>query len=73
MWGRARELRVGIPGAVRACAMHLIHEFKVYSLLLLFPRAFKGVLGFESLTRGRVGRLAGGRQKKNVEPLIKLS
>ena len=27
---------VGIPGAVRACTMHLIHEFKVHSLLLLF-------------------------------------
>ena len=31
---------VGIPGAVRACAMRLIHEFKVHSLLLLFSRAF---------------------------------
>ena len=27
---------VGIPGAVRACAMCLMHECKVYSLLLLF-------------------------------------
>ena len=35
-----RGLGVGIPGAVRACAMHLIHEFKVHSLLLLFSRAF---------------------------------
>ena len=33
----------------------------------------KGVLGFESPTRGWVGRSAGGRQKKNMEPLIKLS
>ena len=32
----------------------------------------KGVLGFESPTRGRVGRSAGGCQKKNMEPLIKL-
>ena len=33
----------------------------------------KGVLGFESPTRGWVGRSAGGCQKKNMEPLIKLS
>ena len=35
-----RGLLVGIPGAVRACAMRPINEFKVYSLLLLFFRAF---------------------------------
>ena len=33
----------------------------------------KGVLGFESPTRGWVGRSAGGRQKKNMEPPTKLS
>ena len=40
---------------------------------LTFSSLPKGVLGFESLTRGRVGRSAGGRLKKNMEPLIKLS
>jgi hypothetical protein len=37
------------------------------------PLATKGVLGFESPTRGWIGRSACGREEKKKESLIKLS